>query len=462
MAEKALGICEIAAWPGNSEHIVTLPGNWHSHLAVSKQHDKVILRAGNRRVVAHAVFTDEEEVQMTTAVRQELCLPLGPISVKAVHGELHFGPFVGVYALPSQKPGKPFGELTALLQDMTCLAAEQGVGLYVFLPGEIDWREGIARCYVYKSDQKHWVRTKRPLPDLVLPKIMGKPPQWRGRILHDMTQIARRVPFGTFSNATGQKWNVHQTLAKNPNIRPCLPETRLVKTPLEIDDMLNRHHTVYVKPIYGTQGKSIYRLTRQDKACRVQFTQNGRTFTKRLKRPGPNWEKFLQKRFCAKRSFLVQQGIDLLTDRGGRPVDFRWLVQKDGQNNWHITARIARIGGAGSITTNLHTGGVAVNADDLLKQTILLDATSRADMLRRLDTAAFDIATTLEAKAGQIGELGIDFGVTKAGDIYMIEVNPRPGRQMLNQTSKEVRALSLQRNIEYAKYTTGFEPQPEG
>ncbi|ASS75548.1 hypothetical protein CIG75_11495 [Tumebacillus algifaecis] len=459
MNGTALGICKITSWPNSTESVVTLPGAWQLHLAAVDHHDRVTLRAGNRKATAQVVYTDEQEVQMTQSLREQLCLPFGSIAVKAQNGELCFGPFLGLYALPSKKTGKPFGELTSLFQDMMVLAAQAGIGLYVFLPGEINWRAGIATCYVYKQREKHWVRTKRPLPDLVMPKIMGQPPRWRDRMRQDLLQIEKLVPYGHFSKATGHKWDVHRTLEASETTRGYLPETRLVHRTEDIEDLLTRHPIVYVKPSYGTQGKSIYRLTLQKRGVRVQYSLRGRTMNRYFKRSGTNWRVFVQKRFCAKRSYLVQQGIDLLADRGIRPVDFRWLVQKDGRNNWGITARVARIGGSGSITTNLHTGGSAVLAEDLLRQNGFRDESVRRALLQRIDTAALQICRTLEAQAGRIGELGIDFAVTMPGEVYLIEVNPRPGRQMLKQTSTQVRALSLMRNLEYAKYTTGFEPQ---
>ncbi|HEU4965392.1 MAG TPA: YheC/YheD family protein, partial [Bacilli bacterium] len=86
-------------------------------------------------------------------------------------------------------------------------------------------------------------------------------------------------------------------------------------------------------------------------------------------------------------------------------------------------------------------------------------AAEREALLQEMDTAALRIAERLEAKAGRIGELGIDFGLTKQGRFFLIEVNPRPGRQMLKETAPDVRALSLRRNLEYAKFTTGYEYQ---
>ncbi|MGZ4031734.1 MAG: YheC/YheD family endospore coat-associated protein [Tumebacillaceae bacterium] len=459
MAEVALGTCLINKWPGSTEHILSLPGDWYEHLHVSGERDRVVLWAGNRRAVAEVVFTDDQYVQVTDSLRKALYLPLGRISVKAQDGELHFGPFVGLYALPSSEKHKPFGDLTAGFEDMMVQAAEEGVGLFVFLPGETEWDEGYAQAYVYKTWEKHWVQTKRPLPDLVLPKILVSPQEWKDRIRYDTAQMTRCVPYGSFSRSTGNKWEVHSLLHGDERTGNLLPETVAVKTPYEVEEMLERHRTLYVKPAWGTQGKAIYKLELDAQGVRAQYTQGGKSRVVRLRRGSPNWRAFLQKKFCGKRLFLAQQALDLVCVQGVRPVDFRWLMQKDGRNDWHVTARVARVGSPSAITTNLHTGGDAVLADEFLRGHGYREEPRREQLLAEIDEAALGIVTVLEAHCGRLGELGIDFGLTKAGEVYLIEVNPRPGRQMLKQTSLSIRALSLRRNLEYAKYTTGYQPQ---
>ncbi|HEU4963565.1 MAG TPA: YheC/YheD family protein, partial [Bacilli bacterium] len=361
--QQALGRYQIATWPGSDDKFIALPGEWFEELKVHDPHDRIVVHAGNRKTVAKAIFTDEEQLLLTDKLRIALKLPLGPISAKIVDGKLHFGPFVGLYALPSKEPGKPFGELTAVFRDMFELAAEEGVSLFVFLPGEVDWEDGVCTAYVYKPQQGQWMKSKRPLPDLVLPKIMGTPAEWKAKMQHDFTQMARRVPYGMFSKNTGSKWDVHRTLSQDEETAAYLPDTRLVKSPWDIEDMLLKHGSVYVKPIYGTQGRSIYKLDEHPRGgVRLQYTTHGTTRVKRTKRGSVKWQSFLQKKFCSRRSFLVQEALDLVCTKGVQPVDFRWLVQKDRTDRWNVTARIARVGGSGSITTNLHTGGQAMLA----------------------------------------------------------------------------------------------------
>jgi hypothetical protein len=453
MAQTALGTVAITVWPGTDQKIVSLPIEWRPRLRLGPR-DQVWVRAGNRRMRAEAVFTDEKEVQMTDSVREALYLPQGDVCAKAQDGELCFGPFVGLYALLDREPGKRFGELTTVFRDMMELAQLEGVVLYVFTPGSAQWEEGYTPAYVWRDGA--WKRTKRPLPDLVLMKIMGTPPEWRDQMRRDQTQMARRVSYGNFSHAVGSKWEVHQTLERSFKTRGLLPETRLIRAPLDVEELLRRHGAVYVKPTYGTQGRSIYRLEQGSRGIRVQYTAEGQTQNRRMQRGSAAWQQFLQKKFCAKRQFLVQQALDLVKAEGVRPVDFRWLIQKDGQNRWRITARVARIGHRGSITTNLHTGGDAVLAETFLQGHGYGKEKSRRELLEHFDQAAFRVAEVLEQKAGRIGEIGIDFGLTQQTRIFLIEVNPRPGRQMLKDTAPETRELSLRRNLEYAKLVTGF------
>lgn len=468
MADLALGMTSIQTWPGSDEHMISLPGEWYYHLQLQAQ-DKITIRCGNRQATAMAIFTDEEEVQATDALRLALHLPLGAICAKAAGGVLHFGPFIGLYCAPSLKPDKPFGELTSLFRDMMPLAKQEGVALYVFTPGDARWKEGWVNAHTYNLKSNVWQKSKRPLPDLVIPKILGTPPMWREEVRADHEQMRRLVSYGMFNNATGNKWSVHQQLDAESAIRKWLPETQLITSAKEIEELLVRHQSVFIKPTLGTQGRSIYKVdyvvakelpqtSQSTPYAFIQHRSQAKSLRRRYRFGQSKWHVFIRQHFLARRKFLVQQTLDLLTLRGGRPVDFRWLVQKNRTNDWVVTARIARVGAPYRLTTNLHTGGEASLAETFLQKNGYRDVAERRRLLQEIDDAALTICRTLERNAGRIGELGLDFGVTKRGQVYLIEVNPRPGRQMLHDTSKELRRLSLQCNLEYAKTTTGYQP----
>lgn len=462
MRDAVFGITRIDSYPQQMARVIAIPGAWAAHLRLRQgrdsrdQREQLVIRAGNRRAVAEVLFTDEGRVLASDALRDALCLPKGALSVKAQGGELQIGPFVALYALPSRRTGKPFGELTAVFQDMMQLAEQEGVALYAFGPGDANWTEGVVSAYVYRPDRKLWVRSRRPLPDLVLPKILAPPPGYRDQVRRDLANISAKARYGPFSAATGSKWDVHQTLLADREASRLLPQTQVVRGREDIESLLTRYGAVFVKPAIGTQGQAVHRLAlERSQRVRVQRAGNGSTVTKTYSLSGAQWPEFVKQTFCGKRRFLVQQALDLLRVHGVRPADFRWLVQKDGRNQWGVTARVARIGGPGAVTTNLHTGGDAVLAESLLQQAGWSQE-AREQVVRELDAGALAIARALEAKAGRLGELGIDFAVTNDRRVFLIEINPRPGRQMLKLTAPATRELSLRRNLEYAKYTTGY------
>lgn len=46
---------------------------------------------------------------------------------------------------------------------------------------------------------------------------------------------------------------------------------------------------------------------------------------------------------------------------------------------------------------------------------------------------AHEIASVLEEKFGRMMEFGLDVGVDVAGRVWLIEVNPKPGREIFRQ-----------------------------
>lgn len=63
------------------------------------------------------------------------------------------------------------------------------------------------------------------------------------------------------------------------------------------------------------------------------------------------------------------------------------------------------------------------------------------------------ITRALEERYGRLGELGIDYGIDRSGNIWLLEVNSRPGRASFFQTRQPKCAFrSVNRPLEYARY----------
>lgn len=108
-----------------------------------------------------------------------------------------------------------------------------------------------------------------------------------------------------------------------------------------------------------------------------------------------------------------------------------------------------RIGGRKSSTSNLHGGGRAVPADKFFVSRF------GSDTAQRITSECVELAhravNVIEAHYGPMMEFGFDIGVDVDGRVWLIETNPKPGREILRKTGQHDRyQLAIQRPLEYA------------
>jgi hypothetical protein len=149
--------------------------------------------------------------------------------------------------------------------------------------------------------------------------------------------------------------------------------------------------------------------------------------------------------------YLVQQGIPIKLPNG-RVHDYRMLVQKDGEGVWRVTGCAGRIGAQNSVTSNLHGGGHAATMDTLLRRWIQNE--SKIDSVKR-DAEQFgvQVAQYLEQSYGRLCELALDLAIDKQGRVWLLEVNPKPSREVFIETGDtKTYQRAITRPLEYAMY----------
>lgn len=447
------GIIEVLP---SAEAIVSVPHSWRSKYKW-KSGDLVKIIAGKKTIAATVRFHSHNRLSLANGIVSYLNLPAIPMCWKVNKKAIRFGPFVAAYCNHTGDPERPFGEITSLLQDMTVISRDIHTSFYVIAIGGFNRQKKTVSCWVFDETVNSWHKAEYPWPDFCFKKITYVPHELRW-IASQESQFLRAENCGVFYKDIGSKWRVYQILRNDPKIRHYLPQTQKICSVEDIRTMLSSFPILYIKPARGTQGKSIYRLTRTKEDGKVQIesgqgAERKKTILKLTQ--GVGW---FRKKFLSKRDFIVQQGIRLMQDPEGRSADFRWLVQKDGLGHWNITSRVARIGDKGSVTTNISTGADVLAASQFLQR---CGCSEREidNAFQHMDHLALRIVRRIEEKIGILAELGIDFGVDRQGRPWLIEVNQNPGRKMLRILDPEVRALSLRRPLEYARYTVGFGDQ---
>lgn len=356
-------------------------------------------------------------------------------------------PYIGIMAHESEEGCPPFGE-SRYYARLCSLGRRLGLSVYVFSPLRVD--PVTRRVSGYACDEEgHWEKRAFPLPDLIYDRsfFTRKADYIRHRAavrrLHDLQPI----PY--LSHGLKSKWEALVYLKRDPLLRPYLPRTAQLVRPDQAAEWLAASGRIFLKPLSGSQGKGAAFFER----CPLGYRAEARDG---LNRPAGgmlrNTEELVQwiRSFTGKRSYLIQQYLELRS-AAGEAWDIRSLVQKNGKGIWELTGMAVRMGSPGSITSNLHGGGSALEALPFLEGQY--GPEKAAALMEELRFLSGRIPAVLEASNGRMAELGLDLGVDRSGRIWIIEVNTKPGRSVFQQLHQEEAGLRAARNpLAYAKH----------
>lgn len=325
---------------------------------------------------------------------------------------------------------------------------EMGLDVFVFTPADVNSSQGLVHAMQFNPDTRKWSRRLRPIPQMIFDRCRIQKSERFQQLLRFRSNY-RHLLF--LNRPLRNKWTVHQTLSGVKRFKPHLPETMLVNSIGDVNRMLVKHHAVYLKPINGTGGRGILRISKSigDKGS---YEIRGRNQNRSIITPkrlssamlGPylsSWD--------IKGRYLVQEGIPLELPNG-RVHDYRMLVQKNGFGEWEVTGCVGRVGAINSVTSNLHGGGRATGMNELLDKWIS-DDLKREKVRGDVASLGVDVSRYLEEKYGALCELALDIAVDKTGRTLLLEVNPKPSREVFSQVGDmEAYRVSLVRPLEYA------------
>ncbi|MGO0062466.1 YheC/YheD family endospore coat-associated protein [Brevibacillus fluminis] len=343
--------------------------------------------------------------------------------------------------------GTRFGE-PAFFRRLIRAGQKLGATVFLFSLQDVALERRRVRGFVPDKVGK-WKSKWYPWPDIVLDRYRYYPLKRHEAYLPFRQQNLFRYANSRFAN----KWKVHQMLWDDGRLRPWLPETYAYERG-QLEQMLTRHRLLYVKPSNGTGGRSI---------LRIESTPHGYLLWGRGKKQNKEQlgiktkaelcafvESWIQTERSGNEIFLIQQGLELnlIPDR---TADIRLLIQKNKSGEWKTTGIGARIGASHSSTSNLHGGGKAMAALDFLVEHFGESEAQR--IISECRSMAKLAVHAIEEKYGQMVEFGMDIGVDTSGHVWLIEINPKPGREIFRELGDMKRyEVAIRRPLEYALY----------
>lgn len=241
------------------------------------------------------------------------------------------------------------------------------------------------------------------------------------------------------------KWFVYNTLEKYDSIRPYLPKTIQITSPQDIFSSIKSDKAVLIKPSNGSQGKGIFVIV-VDKAHYTLLAKKELDVIQRKLNRGQI--EHLVYKLTSKRNYLLQPFLSLKT-KDGRPFDIRILVQKDEKGKWKEVGRGIRTGSQGNYTSNLSSGGEVFLYKHWLDG---LPVTEQIELEEKLALLTKQIPTILEQNGKQLFEVGLDFGYDQDGKLWLLEVNSKPGRNVIITSLPEKEEEMVKAPILYCLY----------
>lgn len=350
---------------------------------------------------------------------------------------------IGILTYRGEKGFIEPGFLRRMVREGTKMGAE----VFLFGPQDVHFSE--KRIKGYFPTEKGWKSAWYGWPDIVIDRYRYYPVPKHHLYLPFRKQNWFRYANSRFSN----KFRVHQVLEQDPALVRWLPET-LPYSRDTLSVMLKQHGIVYLKPTNGTGGRSILRVEKQQDGYLLhgRTKQQGRSSERlsTLSALCKRMEYWMEHEKNGREQFFLQQGLQLALVPE-RTVDARLLVQKDGSGLWKLTGMGFRIGPRSSSTSNLHGGGKALPAASFLTERFGLDEAMR--IIEECKELAIQMVTRIEQQYGPMMEFGFDLGIDVKGRVWMIEINPKPGRDIFRQLGQNERYVqAVRRPLEYALY----------
>jgi glutathione synthase/RimK-type ligase-like ATP-grasp enzyme len=320
-----------------------------------------------------------------------------------------------------------------------------GIDMIVFTPEDVHPSRNKVQAWLY-SPENGWERKWTPLPAIVYDRCRYQR-TYRFPLLQKFRAEHKQLLY--LNRPMALKWGVHQLLSKVRAIRAHLPATVTYRENADLQSFLQKYDLLYLKPIDGTGGRGVVRIQKmKDGTFLIQARDRTRRIlpvqqVKAAELPGR------LSRFDMKNRYLIQQGIPTML-KDGRVHDFRLLMQKNGRGEWEATGCAGRIGAAKSVTSNLHGGGTAVPMLQLLRSRFSSEA-KVYDIVRTMEQLGHYVVEELERAYSQLCEMALDIAVDGAGRVWLIEVNPKPSREVFREIGEtDTYRKAIRRPLEYA------------
>jgi glutathione synthase/RimK-type ligase-like ATP-grasp enzyme len=388
----------------------------------------------------------ETEISLSQNIIENLYIPTYPLfEVRVTGNEIIIGPCIGILASHKYEDITK-GRLKEISMNTLAYSRIRGA-VITFSLDKVNKNKQLVEGYCYNPEKQSWDTGVFPYPSAI----------YRRTALNDkwMNHFLTAIGDSVFSNYSFDKWDTHKWFSNEPEIEPFLPKTKIYNSKEDILEMLKTHKVIYVKPSFGMKGFGVVRISKDNGKVSLQYREDGENkniIVERTEDLGKTFETLFHYG-----GYIIQQGLDLIRFDGGI-VDFRCVMQKNEACKWICNGIIARIGAKESVVSNISSGGAALPGLRVMKEALNIPEEERFVLRERIISLCIKVCKALDEYGYNFGSLGLDIGIDKNQNIWLIEVNNRKPHPAVALRAGDIPTYYTILNgpLHYAKGLAGF------
>jgi glutathione synthase/RimK-type ligase-like ATP-grasp enzyme len=333
---------------------------------------------------------------------------------------ISFGPVICFLTEINEKSNNPFTTLEGFSQEFQRLVDKEG-GIF-YLSNFKNYDNNKIEGYYFENGKV--VKGNFALPDVVYNRIHLR---YNEKKLTHIFKFLNSKSIPYFNDKYLDKWELHNFIYSFPHLRPFVPETLFLNDTNDLSYMLNLYDCIFLKPTSGSQGRSIYKISKLDKGGYILETSFDTSTDPQEVNNIPQLFKKI-KRKISNRPYIIQRGIKLL-NWNDRNFDIRVLCHQIDEHHWKITHYVARVSHPDKIVSNIAQGGEVQPLDVVLLTSF--NQKKSVQIKKFIKEVCIDISTSLNGVlSGIYAEFGIDIGLDEEGKPWIIEVNTKPSKNV--------------------------------
>lgn len=382
----------------------------------------------------------KQEIVLSSELMENYHLPSHDLTLLSTFTKqpqtIYLGPIIAVLTdiTIRNDDDSPTFSLQHFCEELHAETANLGGILYVC--GLADFKEHYINGYYYHNNT--WIQMPLPYPNVIYNRIHSRKNDASSYFQEIKKNLdLKNIPL--FNSRFFSKYETHQILQKSSILQSHLPETTL----FPVDEMVQRHTSLFFKPVHGSQGRHIIYVNKTDEGFHCIHSSGTDKGVTHFIANTEQLIKWIQKN-TKNKSFICQQGIKFQVYQK-RTIDFRILSHKNLHHNWTITSIVGRVAPEQSFVANLAQGAELIHVKEALQ--LMFGKNRSPSILKEMKKIALLAAQTLTDNIeGFLGELGIDLGIDEEGKVWIIEINSKPSKTDYEKSTKQkpsVKALLL-------------------